>query len=93
MATTKEIKKLVKENLHPDVIGSTKDGCVIFRWGFFYRHGNDSSQFAAKVINLLNSHNITNCKVVDDGEVWKSFRGGASTSNQSHWYVKIKVNE
>ena len=93
MTTKKEIRKLVKENLNPSCVGTTKNGNIVFRWSFFYTNGNDSSKYVTAIITLLSKHHVTNYSIVDDGEVWKNFKGGASVSNQSHWYVILEVNE
>ena len=44
------------------------------------------------------SRNITvkkaafpNAEILESGEVWKDFRGGASVAQQSHWFVKFTV--
>lgn len=63
---------------------SRKAGIYTARWGFFYRRGQTSESHAARV------RGIGGC-VLDHGEVWKSFRGGASVSQSSHWWVKFTI--
>lgn len=29
--------------------------------------------------------------ILEANEIWKSFRGGASIANSSHWYVRFTV--
>lgn len=80
---TSEIKDLLH---NPDVVGRKKNGNYIARWGFFYTHGKTSEKFAAGV-----KANIPNAEIVDHGEVWKPFRGGATVSQGSHFYVEFKI--
>lgn len=65
---------------------SYKDGVFTVRRGFFYTHGATAGHLAARVKAALPSATL-----VDQGEVWKAFRGGASTAQQSHWFVKFTV--
>lgn len=88
--TIKEIKRLIKDKLNPSTIGTTKDGCIKCRWGFFYTGGKTSEDFVNAIAKLLTNNNIK-FSIQDNGEVWKEFRGGASTANQSHWFVVVKI--
>ncbi len=91
--TKKEIKNLIEDNLFPDTIGTKKGGNILCRWGYFYTHGNTAEVYVEKVKNLLDKHQVQ-YNIVDSGDIWKTFRGGASVANQSHWYVEIKlINE
>ena len=80
----------VKNTLHVNNVSfdtlSQRDGVFTLRRGFFYRHGNDANKIAAKVQAAL-----PDAMIVDRGEVWKPFRGGASVAQGSHWYVKFTV--
>lgn len=77
--------KTVREALNPDT-ASVKAGVFTIRTGFYYRHGYSSEAYAAKVKAAF-----PNAVIVDHGEVWKAFSGGASTANQSHWWAKFTV--
>lgn len=83
---TSEVKNILHTNSVSFDTLSQKDGVFTLRRGFFYRHGNDANQIAAKLQEAL-----PNATVVDKGEVWKPFRGGASVAQGSHWYVKFTV--
>ena len=86
----KNARKLIAENLHPDSLGKNKAGNLVARWGFFYTHGRTAEGYVTKVTALLTEAGIA-FEIVDSGEVWKDFRGGASVANQSHFYVEIKL--
>ena len=90
MKTAKEIKRLISDNLHPDTATTKHGGNLLFRWEFFYRHGQTPKGYVMKINTLLESHGITDVKIIDDGEVWKPFNGGASTARSSHFYVEIE---
>jgi len=85
-----KVVKLVKEGELPvDDVGRGKDGSVILRRGFFYKHGKSIRDFANDIVNDLKPFGIS-CTIVDMGEVEKPFKGGAGTKNNSHWWVAIK---
>jgi hypothetical protein len=79
--------KQLREKLSADTY-SLKNGIFTVRRGFFYTGGRTSEDFAQAVSAALPSATI-----VEHGEVWKAFRGGASTAQQSHWFVKFQVKE
>ena len=79
--------KDVKEKLSFDTY-SVKNGIFTVRKSFFYTMGKRSSDYVAKVKTAF-----PNAEIVDFGEVWKTFRGGSSVANGSHWYVKFSVPE
>lgn len=67
---------------------SVKHGIFTVRKGFFYTGGYTASRFEAAV-----KASFPTAVIVDSGEVWKSFRGGASVAQSSHWFVKFSVPE
>lgn len=75
----------VKELLGADTV-SRRDGVYTARWEFFYTHGVT----AGDKVNVVKKQ-LPKAAVVDSGEVWKAFRGGASTAQSSHWYVKFTL--
>ena len=81
---------MLTEQLKKDLGASTlskRSGVYTARWSYFYRHNVTVENKIAKVKSVL-----PNANIVDSGDVWKSFRGGASVANQSHWYVKFTIN-
>jgi hypothetical protein len=67
---------------------SKKDDCFIVRKSFFYTMGKKTEDYVNRV--LLSFPNAT---IVDSGEIWKSFRGGSTVAQGSHWYVKFQLPE
>lgn len=84
------VKRLIKDNLDPDTIGTKKGGNILCRWGYYYSHGMTSIHYVTKIKKLLDQHNIQH-RIVNDGDHWAAFSGGASVANQSHFYVEIKI--
>ena len=66
---------------------SRSKGAFIARKSFFYRFDNTVDKYVDIVKKL-----IPNVKIIDSGEVWKPFKGGAPIEKQSHWYVKFTVD-
>ena len=69
---------------------SLSKGVWTVRTGFFYTHGVTSEKFEASIVKELEEFGIL-IRVLESGEVWKPFKGGASVASQSHWYVKFRV--
>jgi hypothetical protein len=80
--------KSVRKVINADSIGKNKAGNIVFRRGYFYRNGMDSEKFANFIMTKLNEFSI-DAKIVNHGDVWKQFRGGASVANSSHFFVEI----
>jgi hypothetical protein len=79
--TIKQIEELVAADST-----SLRNGVFTVRHGFFYRHGGSAESYAAQVIKA-----VPGAVLVDKGEHYAAFRGGASVANQSHWWVKFTV--
>lgn len=94
ISVTTRMKKAKQEGafMGIDQISKDKQGNFIFRKGFFYRHGMDSNQFAERVSAALTNAGF-DFDIIDKGEVYKAFRGGASLAQQSHWFVKVRIND
>jgi hypothetical protein len=63
---------------------SHKNGVFTVRREFFYTNGYTSVKLAETIMAA-----IPGAEPIDHGEVWKPFRGGESTRNSSHWWVKF----
>ncbi len=76
------------KHIKDSVIGidtcSVKNGVFTARRGFFYTSGRTAEKFVACILK-----SFPTAIILDKGEVWKPFRGGASTTAQSHWFVKF----
>jgi hypothetical protein len=84
-----KIAKL-KRLLNADTL-SKREGVYTARKGFFYTSGRTPEMFKNEIENKLLDLNLF-IEIIDYGEIWKSFKGGASVANSSHWYVKFKIN-
>ena len=73
---------------HADQVSKRKDGVIVVRKGFYYRHGKDAQDFFLRVGKVLQEAGVP-CSVKDYGEQYTSFRGGAALSKQSHWWVEL----
>jgi hypothetical protein len=85
MTTKTTTAKDIRENLICD--SASKRGNVFtVRKGFFYTGGATAENFVARVKEAFPT-----AVVVDKGEVWKPFKGGASVAQQSHWFVSFTL--
>lgn len=89
--TTMTTMKQIRECFHADQISRKKDGSIVFRDEYFYRHGRTPEGFRDRVCAALNKAGI-NHRVEEFGDHWAPFRGGASTAKSSHFYVRIVVH-
>jgi len=80
----KPTMKEIKENLSSFSTHSVKNGIFTVRKAFFYTHGKNAQDFVIRVKTAF-----PEAIIVDSGQVWKDFKGGASVANQSHWFVKF----
>jgi len=79
----------LKEHMRVDSV-SKRNGVFTVRKGFFYTHGGNAVKFKNRVVAELEKLNL-NFEVVDFGENWAPFRGGAPLPQSSHWFVKFEV--
>jgi hypothetical protein len=92
-----ESVKIVKNALeaggvYPDAVSKNKDGHIVVRDTFFYKAGRTSEGHTHKVKKALDAAGIKH-SIVDDGEHWAPFRGGASVAKSSHFYTHVKLHE
>ena len=71
-----------------DSVSKRRDGSIVIRRGFYYRHGQDAEGFSLAVGAALIKAGIQ-FNVKDYGEKYAAFRGGASLASQSHWWVEL----
>jgi len=83
--------KILKNTVSADSFGKNKDGNFVLRRGFFYRNNLTAQYFVDSVRKALAKRNDIEFEIVESGEVWKAFRGGASLANSSHWWVIVRV--
>lgn len=63
---------------------SVRGGVFTVRDSFFYTSGRTAQDLVNEVRAVFPT-----AVVLDSGEVWKDFRGGAPVARQSHWWVKF----
>lgn len=82
MLTVKQVRDVLDYSV--DTVGKNKDGEIVVRKGFFYTHGRTAESFGANCLKQLRDAGI-NANLIEVNEVWKPFRGSASTANSSHF--------
>ncbi len=86
------VDRVIKDNIMADQISKDSEGNYIFRKGYYYRPAKmDPAGWADRISKILQSLEIDHT-VVDSGDIWKPFRGGASLKAQSHYFVKVRLN-
>lgn len=87
---TTQIKKESLSEIKSKIGGvdtiSRKGDVITVRREYFYRMGKTSEDLVNKVKSAF-----PNATIVDSGDQWAPFRGGASVANSSHWYVKFTL--
>ena len=81
ITTMKEIKEKISADSY-----SRKGEIITVRDGFFYTLGKTTQNLIDKVLNAF-----PNANIIDSGEHWTSFRGGAPLNKSSHWFVKFSL--
>jgi hypothetical protein len=71
-----------------DTVGRTKQGTLVARRGFFYRHGHSAGAMAKRIEQAL-----PGVAIIGTEEIWKPFKGGASVAAQSHFRVEFRLPE
>lgn len=84
------VLKFIRENVFADQISKNRAGNIIFRKGYYYRHGQDAQSFANNIENQLKNLNI-DAVLVEYHDIFKPFRGGASLAQSSHFYAEFKL--
>jgi hypothetical protein len=85
---------IIKQTLNTIVDTVSKSGDIYTaRRGFYFTNGFTSDKFAEKIKLAINKFmGGDSFELVDSHEIWKPFRGGASTAQNSHWLCKFKIN-
>ena len=85
-----EIRSLL--NPHCDMVSKKRNGNIICRKGFYYTHGYCAADLEQEISIALRDKQIK-FQIIDSGEYWTAFRGGAPIQRQSHWYVEFKLGK
>jgi hypothetical protein len=72
-----------------DSISAKKNGEIVFRRGYFYRDGMAEGKFMDSIDHQLKDAGIE-FTMVDWGDHWAPFNGGATLARSSHFFVVIK---
>lgn len=78
--TTQDVRNALGENV------TLSRGVFTLREGFFYTHGRTAGTLVRRVLAAF-----PKADVLDSGEVWKAFNGGAPLAKSSHWFVKFTL--
>lgn len=81
-------KQKIMEQIGADAYTFHKDGTITAKWTYYYRFGNTPSKYAEKV-----GAAIQNCEIIDTGDHFHGFVGGAKTggSQDSYMWVRFQV--
>jgi len=79
MITPKQVRSALLADSY-----SVNDGVFTLRWGYFYSRGVTVQD---KINYVLEK--FPKVKIIDSGNNWKPFRGGATLRNQSHFFVSF----
>lgn len=72
---------------------SMRNNIYTFRKTYYYTNGGSPEKFAESIKQrvLELSKNRLTIEVVETGNHWAPFKGGASIRNSSHWWVKCRL--
>ena len=85
--------KELKNTIISDTISKVKGEENTFKFyrGFYYKFQYTAEKFSKFIVEQINSHLGYTATIIDIGEVYKPFRGGATVKGSSHFYAKIKI--
>jgi len=86
--------RTLEENVMCSQVSRLRDGTkdFMFRKGYFYTNGATPEGFEKAVTRQLTEAGIAH-KVINTGNHWASFNGGASVAKSSHFWVRVKIEE
>ena len=73
-----------------DMISKNRSGNYVFRRGYFYTGGADEDKFADALAKRIADIGLT-AKLIDKGNHWAPFKGGASIEKGSHFYAEFEI--
>lgn len=85
-------RKEILDLISCDSLSKNKAGNWVARKEFFYTNGRTADGYASTIYRDI-TNGKGNVVILDQGEVWKPFKGGAPVSKQSHWWVEFKIIE
>jgi hypothetical protein len=69
------------------IISRIYQGAYKAMWGYFYTYGRTAEKYAERIKQIY-----PDAEIIDTGDNWKPFRGGASLEKQSHFWVAFKFS-
>ena len=84
------ILNFLRDNVIADQISRNREGNIVFRRSYYYRHGQDAQSFANYIQQQLQALNL-NAQLVHFVDNYRNFRGGASIANSSHFYAEFQI--
>lgn len=77
----------MRAKLYVDSVSrNNENGIITVRRRFFYTMGRTAADLEQRVRSAF-----PQATIVDSGDVWKAFSGGASVARSSHWYVRFTL--
>jgi len=87
------VKAILTEATHADMVSKNKAGNYLLRWGYFYRvQAGKMDAHKARVAEALGKAGLA-FEFVGDGDHFTAFRGGAPIQRQSHLWLEVKVTQ
>ena len=89
MSKQKSLVSVIRQEVSGvDGVGRNRKGNVVVRRGYFYSQGMSEDVMAKSIQNQLADFG-RKVRVVDLGNHWAPFKGGASIAQQSHFWVEL----
>lgn len=86
-STSTNVRVVLETNgVFPDVVSKNQQGQFVFRKEFFLTRGQSAQKYAEMIQAII--HGV---RIIKTEEIWKTFRGGAPTHQQSHFLVVFEV--
>ena len=76
----------IKDSVHADSVGRKRDGTIMVRFGYYYRGSDTAAKYAEQVARVVGER----ATVIDSGDHWAAFHGGAIVANSSHFWVQLQ---
>lgn len=89
MTETKKAKNLLQNHFRHV---SSRHNLLTIRREYFYSHRLTTEKIKNRVSEILNGENISH-NIVEAYDQWKPFKGGAPVSKQSHFCIKVEIND
>ena len=84
------VLNFLRDNVIADQISRNRDGNIVFRRSYFYRHGQDAQSFANDIQQQLQALNL-NAQLVHFVDNFRPYRSGASVANSAHFYAEFAL--